>query len=82
MFFYLIFLPYKYTASKNNTLYLRSNSFILPKQCFKRPAQQPNIKRQNVNPYGDIVTSYETFEAVIKSAREKELKNKQKVKKG
>ena len=34
-----------------------------------------------MNQYGDIVTSDETFEAVIKSAREKELKNNEKVKK-
>ena len=34
-----------------------------------------------MNPYGDIVTSDETFQAVFKSIREEELKNNQKVKK-
>ena len=34
-----------------------------------------------MNPYGDIVTSDETFEADFKSIREEEMKNNQKVKK-
>ena len=34
-----------------------------------------------MNPYGDIVTSDETFEAVFKSIKEEELKKNQKVKK-
>ena len=34
-----------------------------------------------MNPYDDIVTSDETFQAVFKSIREEELKNNQKVKK-
>ena len=34
-----------------------------------------------MNPYGDIVTSNETFEAVFKSIKEEELKKNQKVKK-
>lgn len=55
---------------------------MFQEECLRRldnrPADQPKIKRWNVNPYGEIVTSDAVFEKVfndIQMEEEKKSKN-------
>ena len=49
---------------------------MFQEECLKRldnrPADQPKIKRRNVNPYGEIVTSDAVFEKVFNDIQMKE----------